>query len=111
MTVAMYRVNGQSLCAESAVLAGLNVIDLPRANCHSNQPKSGKTDSGGHPSDLTITTFGNHNLKPRISDGFALPDGRVPLARPQEGLWVWLQQGGSGHLLVERRAERARPLQ
>ena len=74
----MYRVNGQSLCGDSAVLAGLYVIDLPRANRHSNQAKSGKTDSGGHPSNLTITTLGNHNLKPRISDGFPLPDGRVP---------------------------------
>ena len=84
----MYRVNGQSLCGESAVLAGLYVIDLPRANRHSNQTKSGKTDSGGHPSNLTITTLGNHNLKPRISDGFPLPDGRVswPYCRRSYGL-------------------------
>ena len=74
----MYRVNGQSLCGDPAVPAGLYVIDLPRANRHSNQAKSGKTDSGGHPSNLTITTLGNHNLKPRISDSFPMPDGRVP---------------------------------
>jgi hypothetical protein len=60
----MYRVNGQSLCGESAVLAGLYVIDLPRANRHSNQAKSRKTDSGGHPSNLTITTLGNNNFEP-----------------------------------------------
>ena len=85
----MYRVNGQSVCGDAAVPAGLYVIDLPRPNRHSNQAKSGKTDSGGHPSNLTITTLGNHNLEPRISDGFPLPDGRVP--------WPYRRRGyGSG---------------
>ena len=60
----MYRVNGQSLCGESAVLAGLYVIDLPRANRHANQAKGWKANSSGHSPNLTITTLGNNNFKP-----------------------------------------------
>jgi hypothetical protein len=90
----MYRVNGQSLCAHSAVPAGREVIDLPRANRHSNQAKSGKTDSGGHPPHLTITTLANRDLKPSISDGFPLPDGRVSWPYRRRGYGLGFSRAG-----------------
>ena len=90
----MCRVNGQSLCGHSAVPAGFYVIDLPGANRHSNQAKSGKADSGGHPSNLTITTLGNHNLKPCISDGFPLPNGRVSWPYRRRGYGLGFSRAG-----------------